>query len=50
MTVYHLTGNAKHLGEMIHIELSEIFINPLFVKHKELEREKGVIVEEIQAY
>ena len=48
MTIYHLTGNSKHLGEMIHI-VSEIFINPLFPVEA-LEREKGVIVEEIQAY
>ena len=47
-TAYHLTGNAKHLEEMIHIS-SEMFINSLFPA-EELEKEKGVIVEEIKMY
>ena len=48
MTVYHLTGNSKHTEEMIHI-LSEMFINSL-LEAKGLEKEKGVVIEEIKRY
>ena len=46
MTTYYLYGDAKHTEEMIHIA-SEMFINSLF-EAEELEKEKGVIVEEIK--
>ena len=45
MTAYHLTGNAKHTKEMIHI-LSEMFTSSLFEANG-LEKEKGVVIEEI---
>ena len=48
MTAHSLTGNAKHLEEMIHIS-AEMFINSLF-EAEELEKEKGVIVEEIKMH
>ena len=48
MTAYYLDGDAKHTEEMIHI-VSEMFINSLF-PDKEIEKEKGVVVEEIKRH
>ena len=48
MTSYYLIGDAKHTEEMINLS-AEMFINSLFPA-EELEKEKGVIVEEIKMY
>jgi len=47
-TGYWIKGPSKHIGTIIEV-LTEMVLNPL-LKAEEIEREKGVIVEEINMY